>query len=103
MASEGPSPARIIAAAGSVSAGIGLVALLAGTAAPAEVVVHVEPTPVVVTTPPTTPAPTLAEPVAPDPATAAPIQAATTPPPTVPTTTRPPTTAAPMVTTSEGS
>ena len=43
---SGPAPARIVAAAASVSAGIGLVALMAG--AQQDVVVQVNPTPVMV-------------------------------------------------------
>ncbi len=101
MTSEGPSPARIIAAAGSVSAGIGLVALLAGTATPSEVVVHVEPAPVIVAPTPTASGPgTSAGPIAPDPETAIPVQAATPAPTASPPTTVPP---ARVVTTSEGS
>jgi hypothetical protein len=44
--SSGPAPSRIIAAAASVSAGIGLIALMAG--AQQEIVVQVNPTPVTV-------------------------------------------------------
>lgn len=104
MTTDGPSPSRIIAAAGSVSAGIGLIALLAGSADPVEVVVQVEPTPVIVAPAPapnTTgtgtadvpgPATTV---VTPDPGLARPVEAAT-----------PPTTSAPaarVLATTEGS
>lgn len=44
--SSGPAPSRIIAAAASVSAGIGLIALMAG--AQQDIVVQVNPTPVTV-------------------------------------------------------
>ena len=43
----GPSPGRILAAAGSVSLGIGLIAVLAGTGQN-DVVIEVNPTPVIV-------------------------------------------------------
>ncbi len=43
----GPSPGRILAAAGSVSLGIGLIAVLAGTSQN-DVVIEVNPTPVIV-------------------------------------------------------
>lgn len=43
----GPAPGRIVAAAGSISLGIGLVAVLAGTGR-SDVVVEVNPTPVIV-------------------------------------------------------
>lgn len=45
---DGPSPGRILAAAASVSAGVGLVALLAGSGGSTPVVVEVQPTPIVV-------------------------------------------------------
>lgn len=44
---DGPSSGRILAAAGSVSLGIGLVAVLAGTSR-SDVVIEVNPTPVIV-------------------------------------------------------
>lgn len=46
-ASDGPSPGRILAAAGSVSLGIGLVAVLATTST-GDVTIEVNPTPVIV-------------------------------------------------------
>ncbi len=45
--SGGPSPGRILAAAGSVSLGVGLIAVLAGTGQN-DVIIEVNPTPVIV-------------------------------------------------------
>lgn len=106
MATDGPSPSRILAAAASVSAGIGLVALLAGPNEPSPVVIQVEPAPVVMATSPTAPP---RPPATADPGLVPPVEAATpapaVPQTAVPQTTVPPTTVAParVVTTTEGS
>lgn len=45
---SGPAPSRILAAAASVATGVGLVALMAGNAGGQEIVVQVQPAPVIV-------------------------------------------------------
>ena len=47
-AGSGPAPSRILAAAASVSAGFGLIALLGGSQGSSDVVIEVRPAPVVV-------------------------------------------------------